>query len=1257
MERSLTYDAWRFPRRENYLARSGEKSTKTISGVVIIAATATNAPSLTRLLVALRARTGLTLLLMQHAAPLNANFFPRMSASEDFLQVVEAQDGALLCPGELHLIPPDHAASVHHGRLRLRPLQPTGRQRRTLDLLFCAAAKEYKSRAMVVWLSGTELHGLRGARAVRAAGGLVLAQDPTEAPFDNLPPAASLAQAVDAVLPIAAMPAALLAHVAQEPALADDFLPTVISLLQPETPQRLSVYRPATLRRRVQRRIDRLELSQPEYVDRLLRDATERALLTQDILVHVGAFFRDRPALRALARQHLPGLVAAHPANTPLRVWVPGCGTGEESWSLAILLREAIQAAGRSIPLQIIASDIHAETLATARAGLYPHSITEAVSAERIASFFEHEAAGWRIRPELRAMAVFAVHDALADPPFAAIDIIACGPLMRHLAGNPRARLVERLVSVLRPGGLLLATAEPSLNGAPPVAAAFTGLEVLAPGEGIWRRPPARPAAAPALQDRADAAEMERRVLYAELAVRAQEQRATLDAAREARADLRNLVGAPGMNLLFLDPWLQLRFHTQGAAEAFGLGPLDLGRPLDALHGLPADPTLAEDAARVMREGGSAEREVRGQAGTIFLRQVRPYLAEDGSTDGVVLAFPDITTGANAGQALEEARAEASKAQAARARFVVLADQDLHRALRQMQVLQGLLGQTVREAEAGRLLRLQGAALAALTGLVGRLVKGAVGEAGTLVPEPEAIPLEAVLRRIATSFRGPVATAGGSLRLVPTRLAIRTDPVLFARLLEGLLAQVIEAVGPSRLLLGCRRRGSSLCIELWASQDGRKPAAGPSRGAGALRTLYPPSAFEPLQALAGLLGHKLCLRGTRAGGGAWFSLDVARVPRPPPQPPAAAPPRRAGRILVVEPDAEERAALMRQLQTEGHTVAGAAGPGSAMDRAAAWWAPELLLTGPGLEEEEAAALAFALRARFGEAPALLALVPAAPAATVAGPEAAQDGAVPSHADDGLVRLPYPPSPRALSLLVQRLLVHFAEDPLRMTPEHLALDHAAGRTPEQLQTASVVHLLHGDAALRHDLRRVLERDGQAVEEHVSAEDFLAVYRPSPRACLVLDGELAGRGGLDLLVALRALSDGLPCIMLTGFGDVPAAVQALRAGASDFLETPVQPSALLAVLAGLRARMADRTSQSEWRNDAAARIARLTPRQRDIMNRVLAGQPSKNIAADLGISRRTVETHRAAIMRQTGTRSLPALARLALAAARGPAAPEG
>ncbi len=204
-------------------------------------------------------------------------------------------------------------------------------------------------------------------------------------------------------------------------------------------------------------------------------------------------------------------------------------------------------------------------------------------------------------------------------------------------------------------------------------------------------------------------------------------------------------------------------------------------------------------------------------------------------------------------------------------------------------------------------------------------------------------------------------------------------------------------------------------------------------------------------------------------------------------------------------------------------------------------------------------------------------------------------------------------------------------------------------PASILQPHVIYVVDDDSNIRHAIRAVIENAGRTVEDYATSETFLETYQPGRKGCLLIDAYLPGMGGVELLQRLRENGNPLPAIMITGNSDVPMAVQAMKAGTMDFIEKPIGAPELLASVERALDQARDASKLSAWRDSATKHIAGLTPRQHEIMDLVLAGHPSKNIAADLGVSQRTVENHPASIMKKTGARSLPALARLALAAA--------
>ena len=297
-------------------------------------------------------------------------------------------------------------------------------------------------------LSGAGADGSVGLRTVSEKGGLVIAQDPGETAFGGMPRSAIATGAVDLVLPTQKILRALMRRrryphlgAARRRVPPDDqtekSLAVIIELLRSRSAHDFAGYRKATVVRRIQRRMDLAKIKEvDDYIKTLRTDGTELELLAKDLLIHVTRFFRDPAAQEALAKTVIPELVRRHATDQPIRIWVPGCSTGEEAYSLAMLFKEELASAAQSSNLLIFASDLSPDAVARGRNGVFPDAIKTDVSAERLARFFTREDQGYRVRRELRDSIVFTVQDLLTDPPFSCLDFISC----RQLAHLPAAQ-------------------------------------------------------------------------------------------------------------------------------------------------------------------------------------------------------------------------------------------------------------------------------------------------------------------------------------------------------------------------------------------------------------------------------------------------------------------------------------------------------------------------------------------------------------------------------------------------------------------------------------------------------------------------------------------------------------------------------------------------------------------------------------------------------------------------------------------------
>lgn len=443
--------------------------------IVAIGASEGGLEATTGLLDALPSGSGLALILVQHRDTTRDTLTIEMLSRHTSLVVQEVADGLTIERDHLYVVPPGFYLSVAQGVLHLSRPEAPRTLRRPFDFLLQSLAPDSGTRTICVVLSGTGSDGSDGLKAVKDHGGLVVVQDPDQAAFDGMPRSAIMTGAVDLVLPVAEIAEALPRYHRRMtamrrqiyPALPDHagpWLTNVVDILRAKTGNDFGLHEYRTLQRRIERRMAMAAI-EPDGIDRYLEilrsDSRERELLAKDLLISVTRFFRDPTAFNFLARKVLPDLIDHHASDQPLRVWIAGCGTGEEAYSIAILLREAITAAKRDINLQIVASDVDTDAVATAREGLYPRTIEAEMSSSRLARFFSKEKHGYRVVPALRDAMVFTVQDVLSDPPSAPLDLISCRNLLSYLTPEAKAKVIATFHFALRSGGILiLGTAE-----------------------------------------------------------------------------------------------------------------------------------------------------------------------------------------------------------------------------------------------------------------------------------------------------------------------------------------------------------------------------------------------------------------------------------------------------------------------------------------------------------------------------------------------------------------------------------------------------------------------------------------------------------------------------------------------------------------------------------------------------------------------------------------------------------------------------
>ena len=1571
-------------------AKSRSADKRDCFPVVGLGASAGGLDACTKLFNALPADSGMAFILIQHLDPMHESMMAALLSSHTSMKVLQAADGMKIERDHVYVIPPGVYLSIQNGSLHLSTPRERHGARMPFDFFLESLAEKYGERAVCVILSGTGADGSLGLKAVKERGGLVIAQDPDEATFDGMPRNAIKTGNTHFILPVGKIPVALKEYAEWDAAAgkptgiaplstAQAKLPEVIDLLHAKTSHDFSFYKPGTLLRRMERRMAIAGIAgSKRYMDALREDPQELERLAKDLLIHVTKFFRDADAFKTLAITAIPDLVRDTKADQPLRVWAPACSTGEETYSLVMLLLEEIAAAKRNIKLQVFASDVEEDAIAYARNGLYPTTIEAEVSPTRLARFFVKDGSGYRVAPKLREAVIFTVQDILADPPFSRIDLVSCRNLLIYLRPDVQDKVLSLFHFALRPGGILFlgtsekvasvgAHFEPVSEGQPiyrhvghsrpgqvvfPIAdgdrvrtrsaqisrsspsrrdglgelaqrslieayapasvlisrnceglyyigpidnylkiatgdangdilamaraglrnklraaisqAAREHVRVLVPGAQLRRedrtlgvsidvRPvgsdggemylvsfvdepelaKTRRAATASDEDASQIAQMERELeatreelqnAIRDLELSNEEQKAvneeamsvneefqatneeletskeelqslneeltalnsqlheTVEQQRTTANDLQNVLNSANIATIFLDGELNIRFFTPAVKSHFNIVESDIGRPLADLRSGSDDRDLFTDAATVLTSFTPLSREVMSDKGTWYTRRVLPYQAHDDRVEGVVITFDDIsemktaeheirtarvyaenivetihqplvvlddelrvvtancafyaafgakqeeaigtvlgTVGAlqsghpdlraflenirtgeaniddheleldlplqpgsrslimtarkivesSAGQrmlvtfedvterkrlddALRTAMAHAERANLSKSRFLAAASHDLRQPLQTLSLLRGILAKSVTDEDILTLIGKLDEPLQVMSGMLNTLLDINQLEVGIVKPEIVVFPIGALFDRLETEFAYHTSAKELDWRAVASSLHVRSDPRLLEQMLRNFLWNAVKYTSHGRILLGCRRRGDTLRIEVWdtgigipaehlqAIFDEFHQVDNPARERGLGLGL----GLAIVQRIGTTLGYAIDVR-SRPGRGSVFAVEVpiawdrSGVWAQGRGQPAAGANVTSRTVMIIEDDTSVSEVLALLFKTEGHRPVVAEDGHKALEMTAHGAVePDIVIADYNLPGgmtglQAIAELRTALRR---EIPALI----------LTGDISTDT--LRQIANERCVYLNKPANAEELMRLVGTLLVAErrpgANGRERMPKARTT--KVPSITPRDDSSPPTVFVIDDDPAQRAMMLELLALNGRRAEAYASSEAFLEADRPSRKGCLVVDAMMQGMGGIALLERLKGERTDLPAIMITGFGDVPMAVSAMKAGAVDFIEKPIDPEELIASIESALDRTNDSIKWSDQQATAAKCIANLTPRERSIMELVLAGHPSKNIAADLDISQRTVENHRASIMKKTGSKSIPALVRLVLAA---------
>ena len=452
------------------------ESTRFAGYVVGIGASAGGLDALERFFHATPADSGAAFVVIQHLSPDHKSMMVNLLSRHTKMPVVTVEDAMSIEPNRVHLIPPGSLMTIAVGQLRLSPKNPRGLSL-PIDLFFNSLASEYGNHAVGVILSGTGSDGTRGAVAINAAGGLLLAQDPETCKFDGMPRSAIVTGLVDEVLaPEALAPRILehMQHVSKYPPLKSEQpdLPVergspmeeILHLLHQQGGINFRDYKPATVVRRIERRMQVRHVPDLEnYLKLLEGDRSETLTLRREILIPVTNFFRDTESFEVLGKSIID-LVRERDDGQPLRVWVAGTSTGEEAYSIAILFAEAFEVNKRWPSLKIFATDVEQQNIEAAGAGVFSEAIVAEVSPERLERWFFKRGNHFVVKSEIRQNIVFARHNLLEDPPFTRMDLVTCRNVLIYFQSVAQERVLRRLQYALASGGTLFLGSSESLS-------------------------------------------------------------------------------------------------------------------------------------------------------------------------------------------------------------------------------------------------------------------------------------------------------------------------------------------------------------------------------------------------------------------------------------------------------------------------------------------------------------------------------------------------------------------------------------------------------------------------------------------------------------------------------------------------------------------------------------------------------------------------------------------------------------------------
>ena len=459
-------------------AQANERSGALGAGnapIVGIGASAGGLEAFSELLTHLPESTGLSFVFIQHLDPHYHSLLTELLQPRTAMKVQQAANGTAPQPNQVYVIPPNTSMEIQDRTLQLSSRQ-TGPVQMPIDLFFRSLAEDQGAVSIGIVLSGSASDGTVGLKAIKAEGGITFAQDPASAGFDGMPRSAIAGGCVDFVLTPKGI-AQELVHVSRHPYVADPNMAQnsgnderefaeIFGILRTTSGVDFTLYKHGTIRRRIFRRMALHKIEKLAEYARFLRDRrSEAEALFQDLLINVTAFFREPATFQALHSRVFPALVSNRAADDPIRIWIPGCSTGEEVYSVAIAIMEYLEQTGTNVPVQIFGTDLSEAALERARAGAYPESISADVSPDRLQKFFAKVNGHYQISRNIRDMCIYARQNLTKDPPFSHLDLLICRNLLIYFGPALQKRVMRVFHYALKPAGFLVLGVSESVGG------------------------------------------------------------------------------------------------------------------------------------------------------------------------------------------------------------------------------------------------------------------------------------------------------------------------------------------------------------------------------------------------------------------------------------------------------------------------------------------------------------------------------------------------------------------------------------------------------------------------------------------------------------------------------------------------------------------------------------------------------------------------------------------------------------------------